>query len=468
MAISSSAVDGLISGLDTASIISQLIAVDAAPQTALKNNVSKEQARSEALTSVNAKMKTLADAVGAFKDASSWSALKATSASEALAVSASATASAGDYYVKVDNLATPRSAMSSATFAANDTTAATKLGFPMDIKVGGKIITIEKTNGTLSELADAINKAAGEGVTAVAIKVSDGSYRLQVTAKQTGTSGTFELVPSTASGKTEAELFTNLSIPQPAKLTILSSPEADTGVQVTSSSNTFSDIFPGVSFTAAASTNSGVKISVARDTEGLATSMQAMVDAANAALAEIAKQTKAGTVSSTGAVTDAGTLRGNSLLREMQSQVIRAVTGALSDGSSAATFGIQSTRDGQIKFDKDVFVAALTKDPVKAQELLAPKTVTPGTAKEGVIDRLLKVATEASDPYDGSISKAIKGQATTIDSLQDKIADWDTRLAAKKARYQAYYARLEVSLGKLQNQSNWLSGQLANLSGSNS
>jgi len=476
MAISSSAVDGLISGLDTASIISQLIAVDAAPQTALKNNVTKEQARSDALTSVNAKMKTLSDAVGAFKDASAWTALKATSSSDAVAASTTSSAAAGDYFVRVDNLASAKAIAGKPTFTANDATAATQLGFPMDIKVGSQIVTINKTTGTLSELTDAINEAAGFGVKAVAIKVSDGSYRLQITAKQTGTAGSFEMLPNQVGSvpkqnntDSETDFYSSLASAQPAKLTVLTSPDADTGIQVTSATNTFSDVFPGVTFTAAASTpNAPVKISVARDTEGMATSMQALVDAANAALKEIANQTKAGTVSSSGSVSDAGTLRGNSLLRTLQSDIIQAVTGALSDGSSAATFGLQSTRDGQIEFKKEVFVAALVADPAKAQALLAPKTLVPATQDEGVIDRLLKVATKSSDPYDGSISKAIKGQGEAIDALQDKIADWDTRLAAKKARYQAYYARLEVALGKLQNQSNWLSGQLANLSGSNS
>ena len=63
-----------------------------------------------------------------------------------------------------------------------------------------------------------------------------------------------------------------------------------------------------------------------------------------------------------------------------------------------------------------------------------------------------------------SLTSIITGRNNEISGLNDQISDWDVRLAAKREALQKQYADLEVALGKLKDQSNWLSGQLASLS----
>jgi len=63
-----------------------------------------------------------------------------------------------------------------------------------------------------------------------------------------------------------------------------------------------------------------------------------------------------------------------------------------------------------------------------------------------------------------SLTSIITGRNNEISGLNDQISDWDVRLAAKREALQKQYADLEVSLGKLKDQSSWLSGQLAGLS----
>jgi flagellar hook-associated protein 2 len=48
--------------------------------------------------------------------------------------------------------------------------------------------------------------------------------------------------------------------------------------------------------------------------------------------------------------------------------------------------------------------------------------------------------------------------------LTSSIAAYDVRLAKRQETLKAQYAALEVALGKLKDQSNWLAGQLASLS----
>ena len=47
--------------------------------------------------------------------------------------------------------------------------------------------------------------------------------------------------------------------------------------------------------------------------------------------------------------------------------------------------------------------------------------------------------------------------------MQDSIADWDIRLASAQDALTRQFSALEVSLGKMQNQASWLSGQIAQL-----
>ena len=85
-------------------------------------------------------------------------------------------------------------------------------------------------------------------------------------------------------------------------------------------------------------------------------------------------------------------------------------------------------------------------------------TYTPGAAM-----RLNMVSSGATDFANGSITSAVSSQQSVIRDLTDQIADWDDRLQLKQDLLKTQFANLETALGKLKDQSNWLSGQLASL-----
>ena len=74
-------VDGLISGLDTTSLINQLIQAEAAPQTAFKSKVSEAQAAVAAYQGINTRYAALRTAAEAVANADTWSTPTATSSS---------------------------------------------------------------------------------------------------------------------------------------------------------------------------------------------------------------------------------------------------------------------------------------------------------------------------------------------------------------------------------------------------
>ncbi|WP_432489563.1 flagellar filament capping protein FliD [Kineococcus sp. SYSU DK018] len=494
-------VDGLVSGMDTTSIISQLIAVDSAPQARLKSSVSAAQLKVTAYQSVNSKMSALQTAADNLQKATAWTPVKATSSSSAVTVTAGSTASTGSLSIEVTGLASARSVVSpefTLTGGKVDPTAP-PLSYPLDVvRSDGSYVTLQPSSGTLSEVVDAINEAEGFGIKAVAIRVGadangNPSYRLQITSTQTGSGNDFKLVPhgtravSNVSNPLKlqnlspAESFAGVSEPtDPTKaLTELSkaldatvSLGGSPAVVVKSSTNTFTDVMPGVSVTVSAKTETGkpATVSVTKDSSAVASAVQSLVDAANAALTEISVQSRAGALGSDGKVTGGGTLRGDSTMRTLKSQILSAVTSAVgASEASAATFGLQSTRDGELTFDKTKFLEAYAKDPAGVQALVSTRATDPDAGAEGVVERLRAVTVGAigdlklSSAATGTLTSVIDGQNSSIKDLTSRIADWDTRLAAKKERYQKYYGALETALGKLQSQSTWLAGQLGSL-----
>jgi flagellar hook-associated protein 2 len=74
--------------------------------------------------------------------------------------------------------------------------------------------------------------------------------------------------------------------------------------------------------------------------------------------------------------------------------------------------------------------------------------------------------TDPSNPTaakEGLMQSLIKRNTDTVTALNNQVSAWDIRLALRKTSLQKTYANLEVALGKMQQQSSWLSSQLAGL-----
>ncbi len=81
----------------------------------------------------------------------------------------------------------------------------------------------------------------------------------------------------------------------------------------------------------------------------------------------------------------------------------------------------------------------------------------------GLASRLANLGWSASDSVSGSLTTAVNGTQSLITDLNQRIDDWDTRLEGRRAALQKQYADLETALGKLKDQSAWLSSQITAL-----
>lgn len=195
------AIDGIISGMDTTKIIETMLKID---QQQIDTYSSKQTEQTNKLTcwqSINALLLGFKTQASLLANDKLWYAKSAVSSDEDVITATSSTdASAGNYYLSVQQLATNHQ-IASQGFNLTSQNIGTGT---FQIKLGSGAttnITIDSSNNTLSGLKDAINNA-NTGVTATII--SDGSdtnqYRMILTAKEAGLKNQISITSNLSGG----------------------------------------------------------------------------------------------------------------------------------------------------------------------------------------------------------------------------------------------------------------------------
>lgn len=431
-------IDGLASGLDTTSLIAQLMKVESASQTALKTRVTSTTGVVTALQGLNSRVASLAGTAKDLARAEAFTAMKATSSGPAATATAGSTAAAGSLSFAVTSLAAAHSVLTDVVPAdPGDGSAPT-----LTLTTGGTTRTITLTSWDPQAIATAINDADPDpGVSAAAVRVADGSYRLKVTADGTGAAKAFTLGGSLAPA-------------DPANAIITTGTDAEislgAGATVRSATNTFTGLLLGVDVTVAAKTAADappVTVTIAKDTSAATTKVAALVSSLGVVLSDIADRTKAASDGTS------GVLVGDSGMRLLRAALSDAVSG-LAGGAPLSQIGVELKRDGTVVFDQGKLAAMLASDPAKAKAMVTD-----------LATRLADVAKGASDPTTGTITQAITSQKDTVKDLNDRITTWDTRLAVRKSALERQFASLETALQGMNSQSSWLGSAIAGLPG---
>lgn len=457
-------IDGMISGLKTTDLINQLMQAEAMPQTLLKAKVATTQTFVTALQGLNTRVASLVDVAKNSAKPESWQAATATTTATSVKATTSAGAQPSNLSFTVDRLATAQTSVS-----ANVSDLESLFGgtVPTHLTIGSgsgadqKAVVVDLAGVTdLSELASKLN-VAGTGVTASIVKVSATESRLQITAKATGDAAAFDVH---VGSYTKEELVAGVSEPPliargaalvaagDAKITVWGDQE------ISSASNTFSDVLTGVSFTVTKKETDPVTLSVARDDTALKKLASDLVGSMGVVLAEIKSRTTASTTTSDDgrSVVTGGVLSADSATRSIQQSLTSAMSYPI-DGTSPSEVGIVFNKDGTFTFDDAKFAAAMAADPAKVEKVVS-----------GIAARVAETATAISDPIDGTLTSKIKSQESYTKGLSEQVTDWDRRLASRREGLQRTYSALEVTLSGLQSQSSWLAGQINALSSSSS
>jgi flagellar hook-associated protein 2 len=451
--------DGLASGLPTTDLIAQLMALEAIPQNLLKNKATKATTEVTAFQGLNAQVSSLGTLAKGSSRAGALDFYNATTTSTKVTASASTGAANGTIDIVVGAVAQAQTSVTAPMTGWSTPPVLTIVGGD------GESHQITGSSASLDDMVTAIN-AAGAGVTAT--KVASGTdaggatqYRLQFSGTATGAAGSFRVFRGT-----EAEVAAGTApdvLAQAGAATIRTAQDASVTLwagtaaaqTITSKTNTFAELLPGVAVTVSAVSTEPVTVTVARDTSKVSSTASTLISSLNSTLAYISTRSAvtASTDSAGNAVMSGGVFTGDSTARGVTQKLLSAASMPVG-GRSPSEFGISVTKTGTMDFSADKFAAAFAKDPVGVQAAVAE-----------IASRIAAAAAGASDKTTGTITAKITGQQSTITTLNEQVAKWDDRLATRKTNLLRMYSAFEVRMSNLTAQQTWLTGQVDALKG---
>lgn len=452
-------VGGLASGLDTNSIIAQLMAVERQPRDALANKATLAAAKQSVLSGFQTQLRAVESAAQDLRSLTLWQQQQTVSTSDSSRIGAAMVAGAGagvgGYQVEVSQLA---SAAQRTYSFASPASAGT-------ITIDGHQTSVA-AGASIKDVVSAINTDASATVYAAATD----SGTLVLSSRATGdtgagfiqvTDGTGSLTEQTAKAKQGKD----------AQLTV-------DGVAASASSNTVTNAIPGVRLTLSGVTTATGPITVtvappSVDTDAVRQKLQAFVDVYNSTVDAITARLNERTVQNpqTEADREAGMLNGDTtltdVLTQMRQAVYTSVPGLPRGMSSLADIGV-STGDPSTAITQDTLEGKLTIDTAKLDDALASnpqgvRNLLAGPNNVGGWERAFESVVHAADTTSGPLDVAINSQGDTVKQLQSDIADWDQRLALKQQALQAQFTAMETALAQSQAQGQWLTGQIAGL-----
>lgn len=455
-------VGGLSSGLDTESIVSQLVEIERLPITRAQTRQAELQAVDTAWSGLVTGLSAVRTALDELDTVNDYDVHTAVSGSDdaAITVTRTGTPAPGGFSFTVSQLAQSYQGMLSGSglTSGDDAVGSGTIGIRHADDAG---FTSIATDGlTLDGLVTAINKHQDVDVNASVQQASDGTVRLVLNSRRSGEDGAleFDLSGAPATLDTATQLFAG----QDALLTM--GDGSGGTLEVTSASNTLTDLVKGVSIELRQTTAAPVSVSVTRDPEITVEKVQSLVDAANEVIGQVRTATDYDPETDT-----AGVLQGDPTASDLRFSLVSALTGGVPDAadpySSAAAIGITVNRDGTLKLNTDTLTGALADDPdAVITALTAPAAPAAGEPGPGVFTQLDAVLDDY-EGVNGRISTTRQGLSDRIAVYDDQIERYEVRVELRERLLRQKFTTLESTLGTLQAQGANLLAQLGISSG---
>ncbi|WP_292980795.1 flagellar filament capping protein FliD [Nitrosomonas sp.] len=470
------AAPGIGSGLDVSGIISKLMQMEQRPLTQLNNKETKQQAQLSAFGSLKSALSTFQDSVKALAKPELFNGYKATLAdTTAATVSVSSSAAAGTHEIEVQSLAQAQKIKSEA-FATTDTVVGSgslmiEFGtyngdgtFSANAAKTAKTITIDPAKSTLADIRNAINDA-NAGVTASIVNDGSGN-RLVIASKDTGLANALKITANDADGnhtdnaglsKLAFDASTGGTMNMTETVAAKNAVMVIDGITVEKASNTIKDALEGVTFNLLkANPGTSTTLTVEKDKSSVETAVKALVNTYN----ELEKTI--GNVSRYDAASKKGSaLTGDSTVRMVQNRVRAMLSGNQSAAggiSALSELGISFQKDGTLKLDESKLSAALA-DPDKN---LATFFSTQSGGADGFASRLEDLI-DGMTRSDGLIKSRMDGINSTIKNIGKQREALEYRLEDVEKRLRIQFSALDTMLASMNQTSNYLQQQLANM-----
>lgn len=451
-------------GLDTKSIVAQLVALEKAPMAGIQLKAATVNARISAFGQIKSLMSTLSDAASSLNSLTTFNAVTATS-SDSTAVTATAIGgtTANSFSVKVDSLAKAQSTASAALLPVGGALGAGTLrlqlgkwtvvpaSFTPQAGVAAVDITVSATD-SVTDIASKIN-GAGAGVTATVLNDVSGQ-RLLLRSSSTGENAGFQLTvpvdadgaPADAAGLSRLVAGSSIQYAENARIQI-------NGIEVSSSTNKFTDVVSGVTLTAVAPSSAAAQVDVAANKSVVTDAINKFVAAYNKVNAAINELTKFDPASKA-----TGMLQGDSTAIGLQN-ALRGILQSTTSGSAysrLADIGISQQLGGDLEVDAVKLTSALANgDEVK--KLFKNdngSALTNGVALKFANFAKGLLATDGLfSSKDASLKRSLDLNAKAQDALNAKVARVEKDLTRR-------YSALDVQLSSLSALSAYVSQQV--------
>jgi flagellar hook-associated protein 2 len=402
-------VDGLVSGIQSSTIIDAFINAERATTRLLETNKARYEARREATRTFNTKLLSAQLDLSALKNPSTFQSRSATSSdTDALTIAnTGVTALPGNY--TLDVLAIARSHQRATT---GQVSAEASFGIgTISLQVGSKPATVIdfSSGGSLNDIATAINNS-NSGISASIVNDGTASpYRLVLQAKETGAANT--IIATGTGGMTSLMSgMTTLTAASDAQVRIGS---GGTPITVTQASNTFTNVVPGVSLDVHELKN-GLTVNVVADTKPAKDAITSFVTSINAAAAYLKSNSNYDlTTKSAGIlISQSSLLTGFS---RIMNTVNSAVPGLPQPINSLSAIGISIKKeDGSLVIDNTKLEQVLSSDPEKVRNLFANS----GTSSNPAVQFAnLTNKTNTTSPFTVAITQPAKQAVLTTTDL---------------------------------------------------
>lgn len=461
---------GLATGMDTDSIVKQMMEIERRPIERLEKQKESEAARLMAFKQFDERLNNLREAVGSMNLTSEVRESSIDVSSSAPFTATSTGAGSGSYDVAVKQLAQVQKSVADGVSSSSEGILGTGT-----ITLGSTTINVDESNNSLAGLQDAINAVADETGVKASI-MNDGSggdtaYHLILTGQDANTSFT----PGVDLTGGETFAFQEMRSAQQAVVAI-------DGIEVFSDSNTLSGVIPGIDLHLNATSDvisaDGVEpveyqaslMNVEPDTAALKEKVQNFVDSYNSVMDWIsAGYDEFGASMPSAAEIEAGEddilsdlVRGDSAINGTKRQLQNLLSTQVDtsgDFSVLSQLGISTQRDGSLSLDETKLDDAVANKFDDVVNLLAGEGSEPGVMKH-FNTALVDITGVSSGIYadkKDSYESSLKSINTQIDRME--------MLAAKREEtMRAQFNSLELLVSEMNAQSDYITQQMDMLS----
>lgn len=469
---------GLATGLDTDSIVSEIMALERAPIDRLEAQKTTQAERLKAFAQFDSRLNDLRTAVSDMTLTSQVRSSKVSVSGNDVISAKATSSSAGSYNISVAQLSQVQKTISDGWSSKTDGVLGTGT-----FTVNGTAITVDETNNSLVGIMESIN-AASETTGVTASIINDGSdndpYHLVFTGANAATSFT---ITTDLVDQSETPVTFNTTDVQQAQQAVA----FIDGIKIVSDTNTIKDAINGVtiSLDSQSDTNySGTPevgvdpwewtdppvydttiMTVESDTSALKEKVTTFVTAYNAAMEwilsgydEFTSATATDTTTENEEELLGSVLRGDATINSMKRQLQSVLTDAIDNTGSfgiLSEIGITTNLDGTLSQNNTKLDNALEDNYDDLVALLSGDDVSGGVMKK--FNSLLLDITSSSS---GMYSQQKTAYQSAIEKLDVQMDLLETRMDKRESVLRSQFSAMELLVSSLNSQGDFLTQQL--------